>query len=457
MNAEDLKYEVIKGEHSSVKLNITVEQKDLDARYGETLELYTKEAHIKGFRKGKVPPKVLESKFKEPLQKETLSKVIEEATQSILKELKEAPISRPVLETEVESLPAEGGLNFVLCYDVYPEIKLGAYKNLPVEKAKVSVGKDDIEKEVERLRDRNAVVKEKAGSKVEEKDIITLDYRELDEKGETVEGTAREDFVFTVGGGHNYYDLDDKIIGAEKGKEIIIKKSFPKKHQTEELAGTKKSIACTVKVIKEKILPELDDEFAQDVGSDYKTMEDLRTGIKKKLREQADNMVKGKMIDTLLSEITEKTEMELPESMVRAELYNSWHHFLRNHNLKQEEALKVLKMQEKTQEDLFKEWRPETEKRVKRSLTVAKIIEEEKLSVSDEEAEVEAGKRAEEMKTSVEDLKKNVGETQLYRYIKEDLVNRNLEKFLLENSGVKDGKKISYTDFLQEESHARAE
>ena len=439
-------------EHSAVKLSVTVEQQALKGEYDELLGKYSKSAHIKGFRKGKAPAEVIERKFGEGIKQEAAANIIEKSLKQIFEEVDKKPLPyvTPTLEDELDP-DLDKDFTFTVTYDTFPEVELGTYKEIEIEEPQVEVTKEDEERELSDLQERNAIVIDKPDGTVAKDDIITIDYAEVDEKDEEIEGTKREGFVFTVGSGYNLYKLDDDVIGMKKDETKVIEKEFPEDFEAEELRGQKKRIRVTVTAVKQKQLPELDDELAQDIHDDYETLEDLKQDIHKKLHEAAESKVREKKVSQLIDAIVENSTIDLPKGMVDAELENSWQNFLTRSRIPAEDAEKILAAQGKSREDLYEEWRPASEKRLKTRLLLTKIIEEENIEVADNEVEEELEKHAEQQGTSVDELREQYEKTNYLGNIENDVKNRKVIDFLLENAKIKKGEKVKFLDIMQDE------
>ena len=303
--------------------------------------------------------------------------------------------------------------------------------------------------ELEKLQEQNSVVMDKADETVEDKNIITIDYCEMDGK-EEIAGTKREDFVFTVGTGYNLYKIDKQVIGMKKDEEKIIRKRYKDDFENKDLAGRNVSLKVKVKAVKEKQLPELDDELAQDVNEKYETLDDLKKDIKKQLKEKAEEKIKAEKIDQLVDKLVETSDITLPSSMIKAELENNWRNFLQQSQTQEDQMLKFLEMQGQTKEQMMENWKENAEKSLKTQLIFNKIIEDEKIEASDEEMDEEIKKQAEMYNMPVEDLKKSFGEAGLKEYLSNDLKQKKLIDFLLENAKVtKDDEKIDYSDLIK--------
>jgi trigger factor len=439
-------------EKSAVKLTITVAGSEARKRYDELLGKYAKTAHIKGFRKGKVPPAILEQKYGEGILQEATIELIDAGLQEALKDVEKKPLpyAQPRLEDE-ENTELELGKDFTfsVLYDTFPEVTVGEYKGLEIEAPEVKITKKDEERELRNIQDQNAMVVEKQEGAVTQEDIITIDYVELNDDGSEKEGSSRSDFVFTVGTGYNIFKIDDDVVGMKKDEEKIIEKDFPEDFEHEEYAGKKVRLKVKVKTIKIKDLPALDDELAQDVSDKYETLEDLKKDIRAQLDRNLEAKLREVKIEKLFDQIIAGSTIDLPESMIEAELDSSWQDFIRQFRIDEKQVLQILEMQGKSKEDMLKEWRPGAERRLKFQLLVEKIRETEGIEASDDEAYEELKKQAEQSGQDFEAVKEHYEKNNLMDYVKSEVGNRKLFDFLLEQSKIKKGKKLDYLDFMQ--------
>ena len=444
--------DVQKLEHASVKLTITVDGAEAQKKYDELLKKYAKTAHIKGFRKGKVPPKILEQKYGEGIKEEATIEILDEGLKEALEDVEQKPLpyAQPRLDDE-ESLNLTLGEDFTfsVIYDVYPDIEVGEYKGLEIEVPDVKVLKKDEKRELENIQEQNSMVAEKQGGAVEKDDIVTIDYVEIDEEDNEKPDTSRSDFVFTVGTGYNIFKIDDDIIGMQKDEEKVIEKEFPEDFEHEEYAGKKVRLKVKVKTIKQKDVPALDDELAQDVSDKYETLDDLKKDVRSQLEETLKQKLRETKIEKLFDQIIENSKIDPPESMIQAELDNSWQRFIQQSRIGEEQVLQILQMQGKTKEDMMAEWRPNAERSLKFQLLVEKIRETEGIEATDEEAYEELKQQAEQAGQDYEEVKQQYEQNNLMDYVKTDVQNRKLFDFLLEQSKLKKGKKIDYLDFVQ--------
>ncbi|MBN1647159.1 MAG: trigger factor [Spirochaetales bacterium] len=438
-------------EHSSVKLSVTIDKKEGKKQYSDLIGKYTKTAQIKGFRKGKAPAEVLERKFGEAIRQEAMMTLLESGLKEVFEQIDEKPLpySRPVLQDE-EALQfdTEKDFAFSVVYDIFPDVKLGPYKELKIEVPSCTISDKDLTRELEGIQERNAIVREKADSTVAKDCIVTVNYVELDDKDAEAGGTKREDFVFTVGTGQNLYGFDDDLIGMKKDEEKIITKKFGDKEKNPDLAGRTVKLKVKVTAVKTKELPKLDDELAQDVSEKYKTLEDLKKDLKDDLEKQLDSMVRQKKIDALMDQIVASSEIDPPESMIKAELENSWRNFLMQSRMQEESLLQILQAQGKSRDDLMGEWRESAVKNVKSQLILGKLAEEEKIDVSDEDVQNEIKKQAALGGQKEEDVRAYFEQGQMMEYLKSDLLNRKVFDMLIGSAKTAKGKKVDFVDLM---------
>ena len=437
-------------EKSSVKLTLTVGKDDAKKEYDSLLEKYAKTAQIKGFRRGKAPVSILEQKFGDSVRSEAGMNIIENSLKEVFETVEKKPLQLepPALDGEID-LELGKDFTFAVTYDCYPEIELGTYKGIEIEEPSATISAEDVNRELTSIQDQNSVVMDKEEGVVEKDDIVTINYVEVGDDDSEIANTSREDFVFTVGSGYNLYKLDEEIIGMKTDEEKIVDKEYPAEDEDSDLAGRKVRIKVKVTQIKVKELPELDDELAQDVSDEYKTLDDLKKDIRKRLREAAKERIRQMNIEALIEKVRENSKLEIPESMIRAELSSSWSNFVNRSGMSEEQLLQVLQSQERTPEDLFSDWRPSAETSIASRLILNRILEEEKIEVADEELDSEIAESAERTNMTVEQARENFEQNNMLDYIRDQLRDRKLFDFLLKNAVKTKGKKVKFLDLVQ--------
>jgi trigger factor len=439
-------------EHSSVKLTLSIGKDEVRSQYNEMLTDYTKNLQIPGFRKGKVPREVLERKFGSALKDDVLNRIIEKSITELFddenfpKEDRPLPYSTPQVQDE-PVLDLDADLTFSMAYDVLPRFTIGTWKGLEVEVPQADVSAEDIGRELEAVRERNAIVMDKAEEAAAAKDdVVTVNYSELSGGGEPLPGTEREDFVFTLGSGYNVFKFDDEMTGMKKGETRDIEKSYPADFEDKDLAGKTKKIRVTLSALKEKKLPELDDDLAQDVDEKYKTLEDLKNSIRERLTKNLEKRLKDITISKILEKIMENTPVEVPESMIRIELESRWRSLARRFNTSPEELVKIMDKSGQGYDAITAEWRPDAVKALHSRLIVETLMEDLTLEASDADTEQTLENMAAESGNPLEDIKKYYEEENMKEYLGEDIKERKLFDTLIKENSVKPGKKVNYLD-----------
>lgn len=438
-------------DNSAVKLSVTIEQKEAKNAYTDLLKTYAKKAQIKGFRPGKVPTSILETKFGESMKMETAQNLIEKALGTLFQEIDQRPLhySTPQLESDLAFDP-EKDFSFTVAYDVFPKVEVKESTGFTVEEPQVSVGKEDIQRELQSLQEQNAIVAEKNDVPAAKDHIVTVNFVELDETGAEKDGTQREDFSFTIGSGYNTYKIDDDVIGMNVGDEKTITKTSQEDDENKELAGKTVTLKITLTKVKVRDLPELDDELAQDIDDKFETLADLKKNIETRLKESAQAKVRETKINALVDALVEKNPVSLPQSMVQAELDAHWQNFLRQFGGNEGLVLQVLQAQGSSKETLYDEWRPAAEKRLKGQLIVQKLIEEQEIEATEDEVAQEITKQAEGSSMSEEETREYFEKNNLLDYLRHDIRERKLFDKLLESNTVKKGKKVKFLDLMQQ-------
>ena len=447
--------EITRLEKSNVKLNLTIPKEDVLAQYQELLKDYVKNVQIPGFRKGKTPQEVLVRKFGDALKGEALNKIIGKAVgevfqdESLPRNERPLPYSQPQLRDEPK-LDFDTDLSFSLVYDVLPQIQVTQWKGLEIEVPQVTVTDEDIARELEEIRERNAFVLDRDDNAAAQNgDTVTVNYFEIGENGEELPNTRRDDFAFPLGSGYNAYRIDDDIIGMKKGETKEVVKTYPEDEtKNSPLAGRTIKLNITLTALKEKKLPELDDELAQDVDEKFNTLDDLKNSIRERLEKSLALRLKDEKINRLLEKIMENTPVTLPESMVRVELEGRLHNLARRFGTDAEGLLRMMAESGQNPGEIEKSWRTQAERALHSRLIVETLMEEQHLEASDEESAAELEKIAADTGAPLEDVKKRYGNDNGLEYIKDSIREHKFYDILLAENTVKTGPHSNYLDFM---------
>lgn len=441
-------------EKSAVKLTVTVAKEDVAENYKQIVSKYAKNAQFPGFRKGHVPVNVLERKYGKALQADVTADIIDKALNELFskeeeKEIRPLPYAQPQMETMPE-FDTSKDMEFTVTYDVFPKVGTVDLKGVSIKETQSSVGDKELEEELKAIQERNATVTDKKDDETAEKDnIATINYSEIGDDGNVVEGSKREGFVFTIGTGENIYKIDDEIIGMKKGETKEITKTYANDDENEDLAGKTKKISVTLTALKIRNLPALDDELAQDVNSKYKTLDDMKADIKKNLELAMERKLNELKSNALLEALVEKNKFDIPVSMVRAEIENRWRMMAQQFQTTTEQLEKMFASSGQSKEDLLKNWEPDCEKMLKSRVIVDALLRERNISVTPEEIEAEYEKIANEGGVTVEEVKQHYSDPRAKEYLIDDAKEQKLYKQLYEEVKITKGDEVSFADLFK--------
>ncbi len=444
-------------EKAHAELSVTIKKEEVQKSYNELLNKYSKELQIPGFRKGKVPIKVLETKYKTAIAGDLAGNLIEDTLKEIFEELNEyerpLPYSYPEMAEKPE-LQTDEDFSFTVGYDVMPKVEIKKLDGFSIEVPEVNPTEEDITKELKSLQERNALVTAcKDGTKAEKDHIATIDYCEIDEEGKTIEGTERQDFVFTIGTKMNFFKIDNEIIGMQKGESKEVTKTYPEDEENRELAGKTKKIKVTVKELKYKDLPPIDDDLAQDINEKYKTLEDLKTDIKKNLTVSIEDKIKKLKEEKLIEQMREANPFELPESMVKADLSSRWIMMANQFRITPEELEKLFAKTAQSKEKVFESWREDSEKNLKGRVLVETLLKERNIEVRPEEIEAEYERLSNMTGLKIDEVKKHYADPRQKEYLIDNLKEDKLFNELYEKCDIKKGKTITATEFFESDNN----
>lgn len=440
-------------EHSAVKLTVTVGKADVRAAYDDLLKDYAKDVQIDGFRKGKVPANILERKFGPQIKLDAMGRVLDKAVESALEGETLIPLAyaQPSLDGE-PAFDLDQDFTFAVSYDVFPEVVPGDIDGVEIEIPACSIAKADEEREMDEIRERNAIVMDRDdGVAARKGDIATVDYSELDADGKQVAGSERQDFVFEIGSGHNLYKFDDEVMGMQKDAEKTIEKVFPADYEYSELAGQTKKLKIRLSKLKEKKLPVLDDDLAQDVSEKFATLDDLKADIRTKLDKRLDDRLRSLKEKAILEALVERSKVEVPASMVAAELDGRMRNLMQRMGIEDEARLaQIISMSGRTTEQLYAEWRPEAETAIKTRLVMDKLIADRAYTASDDEIAAEYAKMAADSSMSVEEVRSEYERRGMVDYLQDRIKGDKLLVDLEKKVRVKKGKKVAFVDLFKE-------
>ncbi|WP_288506879.1 trigger factor [uncultured Treponema sp.] len=448
--------EISKLENSAVKLTATIAKEDVVSGYNKNISKYAKNVQLPGFRKGHVPVKVLEQKYGDSLKQEVLADLIDESLNQIFaeeesKDIRPLPYTQPRLDGDkLPEFSTDKDLTFSVVYDVFPSVEVKDFSKIEVKEPQVEIGEKELNEELKAIQERNAVViDKKEGESVEKDNIVTIDYKELDDSGTAIPGSEREGFVFTVGTGENIYKIDDEIVGMKKDETKEISKTYDAKEENKDLAGKTKKISVTVKAIKLRNLTALDDELAQDVSEKYKTLDDLKKDISKGLESAKNRKIAELKSQSLLEQLVEKNPIVLPKSMIQAEMESRWRMMAQQFQTTPEQLEKMISASGQSKENMLTQWTGDAEKMLKSRLIVDALIREKNIAVTPEEVEAEFAKIADESGSTIEEVKEHYKDARAKEYIIDEIKENKLYDELYKQVKVSKGDKVKFADLFK--------
>ena len=422
--------QVEKLEHNMAKLTVEVAAEDVEKALQAAYLKQRKQINIPGFRKGKVPRQMIEKMYgPEVFYDEAVNSMIPDAYAKAYDESELDIVSQP----KIDVVQIEKGKSFIFTAEVAikPEVTLGDYKGLKVDKVSTRVTQKEVDEEIEKERERNARTIEVTDRAVQDKDEVTLDFEGFVD-GVAFEGGKGEDYPLTIGSGAFIPGFEEQLIGAEIDKEVEVNVTFPDEYHSEELAGKDATFKCTVNTIKAKELPELDDEFASDV-SECETMDAYRAEVKKNIKERKERTGKEKKENQAVDQAIENAQMDIPEAMIETQVRQMADDMARRIQQQGLTVEQYFQFTGLTAEKMLEEMRPQAEKSIKTRLVLEAIVKAENIEVSDERVDEELTKMAEAYQMEVEKLKEFMGENEK-KQIKEDLAVQDAITLLVNES-----------------------
>lgn len=405
-------------EHNMAKLTIEVPAEEVEKALQAAYLKERGKISLPGFRKGRVPRQMIEKMYgPEVFYDEAANRMISEAYAKAYDECELELVSQP----KIEITQLEKGKEFIFTAEVAvkPEVKLGEYKGLKVDKVSTRVTQKEVDEEIDKERERNARTINVTDRAVQDKDQITLDFEGFVD-GVAFEGGKASDYPLTIGSGAFIPGFEDQLIGANIDEEKEINVTFPEEYQAKELAGKAAVFKCTVHSIKAKELPELDDEFVSDVSEKSETVDAYKAEVKAKIKERKENEGKQKREDQSVEQAVANAEMDIPEAMISFQSRQMVDDFARRimqQGMTMEQYFQFTGLSE---EKMMEEFKPEAEKRIRTRLTLEAIVAAENIEVSEERLDEELQKMADSYKMEVDKLKEYMGENEK-KQMKEDI------------------------------------
>ena len=422
--------QVEKLEKNMAKLTIEVAPEELEKAIEGAYQKNKGKISISGFRKGKVPRQMIERMYgKEVFYEDAVNALIPEAYEKAVDECEEEIVSSP----KIEVAQVEAGKPFIFTAEVAlkPEVKLGKYKGVKVEKADTEVTDEEVDKEIDKERESNARNIDVTDRAVKDGDIVTLDFEGFVD-GTAFEGGKGENYPLTIGSGTFIPGFEEQLVGAEIGKETEVHVTFPEDYQAEDLKGKAAVFKCTVKEIKEKELPALDDEFASEV-SEFETLAEYKADVKGRLEERKAKAAREAKEAAVIEEIIKDSDMEIPEAMIETQQRQMIDEFAQRIQMQGLTLEQYFQFTGASYDQMIEQVKPQAEKRIQSRLVLEAVAAAEKIEATEEDYEEELKSMAEAYQMEVDKVKELLPEKSVQQ-IKEDIAVKKAAEFVVDNA-----------------------
>lgn len=419
--------QVEKLEHNMAKLTIEASAEELEKAMQSAYLKNKNKINVPGFRKGKVPRQMIEKMYgPEIFYEDAANELIPEAYAKELEGCDLDIVSQP----DVDVTQLEKGKPFIFTAEVAlkPEVELGKYKGVKVEKANLSVSDEEILAEIDKERESNARTISVEDRAVKDGDMTVIDFEGFVDDV-AFEGGKGENYPLTIGSNTFIPGFENQLIGAEIGKEVTVNVTFPEEYQAEELAGKPAKFVCTVKEIKEKQLPELDDEFASEV-SEFESLDEYKADVKSKITERKESESKREKENKVIDAIVGDSKMDIPEAMIKTQtrqMVEDYAQRLQQQGLSIDQYMQFTGM---TSEKLLEQMKPQAEKNIKSRLILEAVVKAENIEASEEDFKAEIEKMSAMYQMEAEKLHELIGEYE-QKQIKMDIAIQKAVEFVV--------------------------
>lgn len=438
-----MSYKVENLENSMAKITIEVSAEDFEAAMVKSYHKNKGKISIQGFRKGKAPRKMIEKLYgPEIFYEDAANFAIPEAYEAAAKECGLEIVSRP--EIDVEDIGKDKPFVFTATVAVKPEVELGDYKGIEVEKQEVKVLAADVNAEIDRVREQNSRIMTVEDREIQKDDIAVIDFEGFVD-GEPFEGGKGTDYSLTIGS-HSFIDtFEDQLIGKKTGDKVDVNVTFPEEYHEASLKGKPALFKVEIKEVKVKELPKLDDEFASEV-SEFDTLKEYKASVKKTLTDRRKAQVKTEKENKVLLKVVENAKVDLPAPMVDeqvSQMVNEFASRLQQQGLSIEQYMQMTGMQPQA---LMDQMRPEAETRIKTRLVLEAVADAEEIKATDKDIDKELEKMAEMYRMEVDKLKEMVGDAEKEQISKDVAVQKAVDLL------VKESVEVEASDKVEEEA-----
>lgn len=421
-----------KKEKNIIQLEIEVDASKFEEGLQKSYFKNVKKFNVPGFRKGKVPRNIVERHYgEEVLYEDAINVVCSEAYDKAVEDNDIHPVDRP--DIDIKQIGKGQNLIFVADVTVRPEVTIGQYKGVEVEKVRAMVTEDDVDKEIEKTAEKSARLITVEDRGIEKGDIADLDFEGFID-GVPFEGGKASGYRLEIGSGNFIEGFEEQLMGAKPGDDVEVNVTFPDDYSSEDLAGKAALFQVIINDVKIKELPLLDDEFAKDV-SEFDTLEEYKSDIRKKLTEAAEHKAKHETEDRIINKVNENSTVDIPDVMIQKHIDNLIRDFdsrLRQQGLDLEKYLGIMDM---GYVDFRSQFEKRAEAEVKTQLVLDAVCKAENIQATEDEFNEELVKVAENYQQDVEEFKKHLEKNDI-EYIKDTIKVRKSIDVMIENAKI---------------------
>lgn len=411
-------------------LTVTVPKEEVDKGLDKAFKKVVKQINVPGFRKGKMPRPLFEQRFGvESLYQDALDFILPEAYGNAVEEAEINPVDRP--EIDVTQMEKGKELIFEATVTVEPEVELGDYKGLSIEKQDREVTDEEFNQAIEDAVSRQAELTVKEGE-IAEGDVVNINFDGYVD-GEAFEGGQAEGYDLEIGSGSFIPGFEEQLIGlkANDSKDVVV--TFPEEYHAEELAGKEATFKCEVNEVKSKEIPELDDELAQELDESVSTVDEYKEKLRKDLEEAKVNQAEATEKEEAITKATDNAKVDIPEAMINTELDRMMQEFEQRISQQGLNLELYYQFSGQSEEELKAQMKEDAEKRVKTNLTLRAIADAENIEVSDADVEAEFAKMSEQFGLSVEDIKATLGNNDIL--VNDLKIQKVIDLLVVESAG----------------------
>jgi trigger factor len=420
----------VKNDNNQVVLTVETPEEKVSAALDQAFKKVAKKVNVPGFRKGKIPRQIFEKRFGvESLYQDALDILLPEAYDNAVKETGIKPVDRP--EVDVEQLEKGKSLIFTATVTVKPEVKLGEYKGVEIEEKDFSVTEEAVNEELEKMQKQQGTLEPVESGTVENGDNVVIDFEGFVD-GVAFEGGKGDNYSLEIGSNTFIPGFEEQLIGLELGQEKDVDVTFPEDYRATELAGKPATFRVKLHEIKRLNLPELDDDFAQDV-SEKETLADLKKDLEHKLEERLKKEEEEYIRNQVVEAASNNAEVDIPEAMINHEVDHMYGHFVQNLGYQGLNIELYTQLTGQSESDIKAQMKEDASKKVRADLVIEAISHAENVVVSEEEVDEEIVQTAKEMNRDVEEVKDIINKQGNIESLRESLKRKKTIDLLVLN------------------------